>query len=453
MRHFNVDTILYSRPSNKIADQLGQTHYSYSFAARYFLDMFQARHIALKEIEHPEAFKSRAYATSIGLDGPSHPHLIFRSTEDIRPIAGAYNIGCFAWEFEFLSEAGPGDDSVLDNQVAMLSLCQEIWTPSTYARDVMIAHGLPNCHVIPAPILAPQHPRRAAREDCWEMVRDAVSMPMVSYSSNFVTSYEADLEQDYERLADVYARPLGEQPALKRALEVGAEIFITVLNPYDRRKNIANLIEGFLLGTEGRDCVLVVKMATSGVVKSPSGYLYHQLRLLFGRPHCINEDRVILVGDYFTELQMNAIYDGADFYLCTSLAEGQNLPLIEAIGHGCVAVSTFNTAMADYLDDATAIRIEERSFFGLVTTLAGDVAKRRYGTAFSDRFNIARAVASAVGLPPPMRETMAEAAARNVRGTFSPETVYAKVRTRLAAISGRARPIANAWNSDRTYGG
>ena len=143
-----------------------------------------------------------------------------------------------------LSDAGPGDDPVLDNQVAMLSLCQEIWTPSTYALEVMKAHGLTNGHVIPAPIPLPDGPR-LARAACWDLLSDAVSMPLVSYSSNFVTSYEADLEEDYERLAEVYARPLGEQPALRRALESGGGIFITVLNPYDRRKNLANLIEAY----------------------------------------------------------------------------------------------------------------------------------------------------------------------------------------------------------------
>ncbi len=430
-----IDRILYSRPLAIQGDRaLGQTHYSYGFAARYFLDLLRERQIPLLEVAAPEQFKSRTFARTAGLKDAAYPHLIFRSTEDIRPIPGAYNIACFAWEFEVLSGPGSGQEPVLESQLSMLATCQEIWTPSRFAERVMREHGLSNVQVIPAPMPLPE-PARGEREANWALLEDVLSIPLVSFSSNFVTHYEADLEQDYERLAHDAERPLGEQPALRRVLDGGGTVVLTVCNPYDRRKNLANLIEGFLLAAADRDdVVLVVKLATSGLVEKPAGYLYHQLRLLFGRPHCLFEEKVVLVGGYLEDDEMEALYAGADFYLCTSVAEGQNLPLLEAMARGVTPVTVANTAMADYIDEAAAVVIPERRFEGLLTQMAGDVARRRYGATFSDRFQIGRTLRRALDLPDASRKAMGHAARARVAELFSPDTVFARIRARLDAI-------------------
>ncbi len=446
----NTDRIFYSRPQTRGGERaLGQTHYSYGFAARYFLDLLSSRGLELLEVSAPEQFKSRTFARTLGqgIDDAAHPHLIFRSTEDIRPIPGAYNIACFAWEFEVLSGPASGQEAVLESQTSMLSTCQEIWTPSRYAQRVLLAHGLANVHVIPAPMPIPARAdaavegRPKAKRAAWAKLANVPSIPLVSFSSNFVTHYEADLEQDYERLARDKTSPLGEQPALNWVLEGGGTVIVTVCNPYDRRKNLANLIEGFLLAAVDRDdVVLVVKLATSGVVETPAGYLYHQLRLLFGRPHCLFEEKVVLVGGYLETEQMEALYAGADFYLCTSVAEGQNLPLLEAMAMAVAPITVANTAMSDYIDDEVAVVVPERRFEGLLTQMAADGARRRYGSSLSDRFQIGHAIRRALAMPQAAREAMGAAAKARITLLFSPDEVFTRIRARLDAIGRGAGP-------------
>jgi glycosyltransferase involved in cell wall biosynthesis len=406
---------------------LGRTHYSYGFAARNFTRMLTEAGVSVTPVAFPEQFKSAAYARTIGLDGPAHPHLIFRSTEDIRPIPGAYNIACFAWEF--------GQRPVLGEQTTMLGMCEEIWAPSRFTQSVLFSYGLTNCHFFPSPVFPPLSERPGDRSS-WSVLSDVVSCELVSQSSNFLFGYEADIERDYEKLETLYAKPLGAQARLRRVIDEGGRIFTSVLNPYDKRKNLANMIDGFLLAAQGRDdMVLVIKLITSGVVEKPAGYLFHQLRLILGHPHCVHDDRIILVGGYLTDEEMCALYNGSEFYLCTSIAEGQNAPILEAMAHGCVPVSTRNTAMADYLDDENSVGIAERSFPSLIPDLAGDVADRRYAVDFCDRFAIAEALDAAMRLSDQDIERLASRAVETVDRSYAVSAVTPGVLRRLADIA------------------
>jgi glycosyltransferase involved in cell wall biosynthesis len=385
-------------------------------------------------ITYPEQFKSAAFARSMGLDGPAHPHLIFRSTEEIRPIAGAYNIACFAWEFDVLSTPGLAHQPVLDQQTSMLAACDEIWAPSSFTEKVLRNHGLTNTRLIPSPVFPPLAPRPQDKSSLAE-VADVLSCETASFSANFLFGYEADIESDYEALEQRYARPLGRQRRLAEVVDKGGRIFLSVLNPYDKRKNLATMIDGFLLAAQGHDdMVLVLKLITSGVVEGPAGYLYHQLRLILGHPHCLHDDRIILVGGYLSDAQMGALFNAADYYLCTSIAEGQNAPILESMAYGCCPISTRNTAMADYLDDANSVSIGERRYSGIISGLAGDVASRPYAVDYCDRFAVADAISQAMDLTPGDLERMGAAARAAVQASHATSTVTPKILKRLAEV-------------------
>jgi glycosyltransferase involved in cell wall biosynthesis len=53
--------------------------------------------------------------------------------------------------------------------------------------------------------------------------------------------------------------------------------------------------------------------------------------------------------------EMNHLYDLSTFYVSTPHGEGQNLPLLEAMGRGVVPVSVDHTAMRDYISPETGI--------------------------------------------------------------------------------------------------
>ena len=67
---------------------------------------------------------------------------------------------------------------------------------------------------------------------------------------------------------------------------------------------------------------------------------------------------------------MDALYEAADFYLCTSIAEGQNLPMLEAMSFGVVPVSPRHTAMRDYLDNDNSVEVSFRQVENVLPHIA-----------------------------------------------------------------------------------
>src|ERR1051326_2119761 len=151
-------TILYSSANDLDLDKaLGARHYSYRFAESHFLSMFEAREIPVTHLAMPEYYGQRSALAAEVEDLAALPlHLIFRSTEDIRLLKCAYNVACFAWEFDVLKDQTLLDEHPFLNQKRMLGICDEIWVPSQYTREVLLAHGLDKVHCIPAPITLPE---------------------------------------------------------------------------------------------------------------------------------------------------------------------------------------------------------------------------------------------------------------------------------------------------------
>jgi glycosyltransferase involved in cell wall biosynthesis len=419
-------TVLMSRPINQATrPALGSAHYSYGFAADAFARMFGQGGYSVRTLANPEQFKNKTFAQLNDLPEGPMLHLIFRSTEDIRRVEGAYNVACFAWEFEALKANALADESMLLDQAAMLRTCDEVWTPSTYARDVLKRHDVTNVRVIPAPISVP---------DILSRDKEASIKVLGLLEAVSLVTYSAGREADFQRLANERALPLEDQPRLKQVLSNGGAVFLAVCNPYDKRKNLASLIEGFVLATEGRDdAVLIVKLVNSGQFDHPSGYLFHQMRVLFGNPHCIDEDRVILFSAYLSDEEMAAMYGAADFYVCTSIGEGQNLPLLEAMAHGCIPVSVQNTAMRDYIAEDASVVIAEASYKGLVSGLAADIAGTRVAVSFADRFQVCDAVTAALELSADARQQKSVAAREVVREKYDPARLLRTIETQVAS--------------------
>lgn len=426
--------ILISRPGMATAAaSLGKAHYSYGFAASKFTAMLGNRQVPMRLIDAPERFKSPLYARLAQLDDAEHLHLIFRSTEEIRTIPGAYNVACFAWEFEALKSDGVPEESIVFDQVRMLSGCQEVWVPCTYTRDVLVKYGVVNTHVIPAPIALPEG-KGGDRATEFAKIASREAVPLVTRSSGN--------EEAFKQLARRYSAPLEKHPQVQRAVRA-RKLFLTICNPYDKRKNLVSMIEGFLMATQGDDdAVLLVKLVTSGQFEQPSGYLFHQMRVIFGNPHCLHEEKVVLLSGYLDDEEMSALYRSADFYVCSSIAEGQNLPLLEAMVHGCCPISVRNTAMADYIDETNAITIAECRYSGLQSGLAGHVAQTRLTTDFADRFQIGEAIERALGMSEEEREAKAQAAIRTVREQFAPRRVFDAMIKRLEAVRPQLVPRA-----------
>jgi len=156
-----------SAVEGSLSEVLGAPNYSYRFAEAKFMAAFAAHGRTSIKLAMPEYYATEA-ALPPGMRSEGLPaaHLIFRSTEQIRLLKFAWNICCFAWEFDVLKDDTGINEHPFLNQKRMLSLCDEVWVPCSYTKAVLERHGIANVHVIPAPIetAAPQFSEQQAGE-------------------------------------------------------------------------------------------------------------------------------------------------------------------------------------------------------------------------------------------------------------------------------------------------
>ena len=135
-------------------------------------------------------------------------------------------------------------------------------------------------------------------------------------------------------------------------------IYVSIFNAHDYRKNIDNLVRGFdAFAREHPHAYLFLKLADDQKPHGgPNASLLHgQMSSPSSLVPSISSDNIWLSWDSFTRDQLNTLFDAAHFYVCSAIAEGQNLPLIESMARKCVPVSVRHTAMEDYIDEKNSV--------------------------------------------------------------------------------------------------
>ena len=423
-----------SSVDGEMAQLLGAPHYSYRFAEERFLAMFRAHLLPPTRLRMPEYYAT-AEAFPLGAIDPALPslHLIFRSTEQLRLLKFAVNVCCFAWEFDVLKDGSlPGEHPFL-NQVRMLQLCDEVWVPSEYTAAVLRRYGLTRVVTIPAPI--PAGSRRVSRA---QALASLGAVAVVTLAHNFLLSRPAN-----RALCESRTSTLLEWLAPRLQGAARPSIYLAVLNPEDFRKNLDPLLRGFAaFAADREDAILLVKTLTSA-------NRFHLLDVVsdvvpnkFANGTTIESDRIAFFNAYLSEAQMTALYSLADFYLCTSVAEGQNLPLLEAMAHGTVPVTTANTAMTDYIDAADAVLIEAAPVPSDTVHLAGAIAGRPFSVHRASPESVHAALVASHALDEPARAALAEAARARVERRYAQEAVWPLVVERIGALIQGARAAA-----------
>ena len=407
--------------------QLGTAHYSYRLVAERFCDAFRRRGYQPALVDMPEKFK-RPVDLRLGFgDGPGTPvHIAFRSTENLRPMrAAAVNICHFAWEFDVLKDRELISGPITANQKHMLSLMDEIWVPCSYTRDTLLRYGLDRVEVVPTPVCGNELPERLSKAEALAAIGHVAAAPL-AYSNGLSRPLNAEM-------VAAAIDSLGNFPAVGAWLEGRGRIFLTVCNPHDLRKNLPNLIDGFLYAA-GPDDLLLVKFVVSGGGTFLDDDLFEHLAKRYRGPIAMYAPNVLVISEYLDERQMSALYSMADFYLSGSHCEGFNLPLLEAMGCGALPVTTRNTAMCDYIDEKNAIVIAERGFPGPVPGMTSDAAGISAVISVADRFDIARAVRMAQQMAPDAYAAMASRGRPLVMERYSEAAVMGLAEARLGAL-------------------
>ncbi len=423
-----------SATDGDLSQMLGAPHYSYRFAEQKFLRAFTARGISPTKLQMPEYYSTAASLTdATGTAADCLVHLIFRSSEQIRLLKPGYNICCFAWEFEVLKdESGPGEHPFL-NQRRMLSICDEIWVPCRYTHEVLTRHGIGNVHVIPAPIAAPSAPR-LDRYEALAAVGHLGVMPLVT---NFLLS-----RQDNARACAARSQAMMDWLAPRLTAARDPLVYLAVLNPEDFRKNLDALLRGFHYFQQAHKGVcLIVKVLTAADRYSLDQIISDVIPNKLASGSVFHTENIVFLNRYLSDEEMTGLYCLADFYLCTSAAEGQNLPLLEAMAHGTVPVSTSNTAMADYITADNAFQIAERVVPNTSPHMAGTIAGKPFKIHTSSSRDVFAALAASRAAAPSRRRKMSAACVATVQAQFTPDAVWPRIAQRLAAIAGRSAPL------------
>ena len=345
-----------------VGSGLGVADYSYSFAMRGFLQALEELELDHMVIEHPEYISDIRERSSAAVN----IHLCFYPPERLRLLKGAYNINCFAWEFDRLR--APTElltYHAFADQATMLNRADEVWAPAQSAVDAIVASGVTApVRMVTAPIIEnlARRPRKA-RAGWQQLDRLAVAMKDVSWQPLAIVP-RIQLAMNNASLA--------RRTNLRSILRSGENetpppVFLSVFNVHDFRKQLRPMLEAFVQFSQDRpDAILLLKMSTPFRGKAPvnSQLLGEQITNPGRLAPPLVSDRVWITDQILTRDEMNHLYDVADFYLCTSQGEGQNLPLIEAMGRGLVPVSVDNTAMGGYVseDDALVIPSTEGPF-------------------------------------------------------------------------------------------
>lgn len=333
---------------------LGAADYSYSFAMRGFIQAFEEMEVDYTVIDKPEYISDIRDRSGAEIN----IHLGFYPPERMRVLKGAYNINCFAWEFDRLrlpTEAF--SHHAFADQAQMLDVADELWVTSHHATAAVAAQITKPATRVPSPVLSNLARRpRSHRPDLRELERIGRDLAGINWEP---LSILPRLQPMLDHAARNKAISL---PAILSSLdgEERPEIFLSVFNVHDYRKQIEPMLTGFMRFLEQRpNALLLLKMTTPHRAKRLANRILMEEQVSdAGRliPPMVS-DRIWLTDSVLTRNELNRLYDAATYYVCTSYAEGQNLPLIEAMGRGVVPVTVNHTAMSDYISENDAVVI------------------------------------------------------------------------------------------------
>jgi glycosyltransferase involved in cell wall biosynthesis len=199
--------------------------------------------------------------------------------------------------------------------------------------------------------------------------------------------------------------------------------FLYILNPHDIRKNFGNLVTAFArFREEHPDALLLLKMTAQGDL---SKLQITAFRREFPSFPETTFDNVYFIPQKLSDSKLQMLMDSCQNYVSPSRAEGQNLPLCEAMVSGRVCITPDHTSMSDYVTNDSAIILESNPWMIDETT---HKYKDFWGLSW---FNVGEqtifdALHKAVSLTEEEKVSMINKAKNNVENFCSPESVLAK---------------------------
>lgn len=128
-------------------------------------------------------------------------------------------------------------------------------------------------------------------------------------------------------------------------LDVSGVVYTSIFNPKDHRKNWEDLLTGFLCAMKDHeDATLVLKLITNDPAAVDEVWNFYRGA---GIPH---RCRVVFVSGFLQDDQLLELAQASTYYITTTRAEGNCLPLMNYLAAGRPGISPCHTAISDYFD-------------------------------------------------------------------------------------------------------
>jgi glycosyltransferase involved in cell wall biosynthesis len=389
-----MNSITQTRPTGKavvvssvfgeadLSRKIGLEAYSYPFVARAFLPLLEnwgpTTFVAQAESRLDHALHQ---ARRRGLDPV---HLSFMPLHQAYLTGQAPTIAFPFWEFPDLPDLCNGQ-SLRNDWAHVANHLDGLITACHFTREAFERAGVRTpVHVVPVPIreiyfdTLPWEPGQAHTldapayvfpvpeaepvpgDDPWSDPREPLK---VRVKKNLHAFFQGSVRPRLPRLVDVglvvagriaqqYLRAYRHETVIQhpaqRPVELSGVVYSTILNPFDRRKNLEDLLSAFLLALgDCADATLVVKLVLPPKFKVP------EFNRILAHTHGLgvtHRCRIVFLPDYLSDAQMLALTRASTYYVSASRAEGACLPLQDALAAGRPGIAPVHTAFADYFD-------------------------------------------------------------------------------------------------------
>lgn len=405
----------------------GAAHYSYSAVASKFLNSFKSAGFIPIEIDRPEIYMAPPISNH-----SRAVHVMFKPYQEFRLLKRTTNIAHVAWEFEDLPrrESWPiGDERRRDpfaDYVHMLRIPQHIWVGSNFTKSIFEKFGIKNVDLVPAPIFAPM----IAGRDFDKTLQTIAQVGRLHLSQVKCIQMSENVIRNPETV--VFREHTAPVSSLIRN---DRTVFLLVANPGDLRKNLPALIDGFSIAAQkDPSLVLIIKLTIDNhhvtlksVLRDGLPKLYQNNEMAFGDVAPCN---IFVITEFLTQEQLEAIYCCSDFYLSAAIAEGQNLPLQEAMAFGVIPVCGNHTAMNDYVtaDNGVLMNWQQQP-----ATFAFEQAygMRAFKVPFISAEEVCNAAMRASQLSVRERQLKRSLAAMTIREGYGEEVISERIRQLL----------------------
>ena len=192
----------------------GRAHYSWKIIARLYTAGFQYAGFKVKHVVRPEIYNTEIARKAAGVN-VDDIHICVKPIEHIHPFFNIKNVFISGWEFPELFDKSL-EFNPLFNQKNVLAKADSIWCWSNYTANNLIKNGLHRAVALPPPVLLQ-------------------SINSIINSIDSVPACSLDTKVDPNKIP---VKPLSD--FLKNS--TNPIVFLSILNPFDKRKQIVRLI-------------------------------------------------------------------------------------------------------------------------------------------------------------------------------------------------------------------